>query len=110
MDGASTRDVLVEFSMSPLDKGESLSPYVARILDLIDRSGLDYRFTPMGTLLEGTYAEVMGVIAECFAALQADCGRISCAIRVDYRRGRSGRLSAKVKSVEEKVGRPLRHS
>ena len=31
--------VLLEFSMSPLDKGESLSEYVARSLDIIDKSG-----------------------------------------------------------------------
>jgi len=37
--------VLVEFSMSPFDKGESLSPYVARILDIIDKSGVTYRLT-----------------------------------------------------------------
>ena len=45
--------VMIEFSMYPLDKGESLSPYVARILDVIDRSGVTYRLNPMGTVLEG---------------------------------------------------------
>jgi len=38
--------VLLEFSMSPLDKGVSLSPYVARSLDIIDKSGLPYQLTP----------------------------------------------------------------
>jgi uncharacterized protein YqgV (UPF0045/DUF77 family) len=33
--------VVLEFSMFPLDKGESLSQYVARSLDVIDSSGLD---------------------------------------------------------------------
>jgi len=32
--------VLLEFSMSPLDKGDSLSQYVARSLDIVDKSGL----------------------------------------------------------------------
>jgi len=35
--------VLLEFSIFPLAKGESVGPYVARCLDIIDRSGLDYR-------------------------------------------------------------------
>ncbi len=30
--------VLLEFSMSPMNKGESVSPYVARSLDIIDKS------------------------------------------------------------------------
>jgi len=34
--------VLLEFSMAPSTKGESMSPYVARILDIIDTSGLPY--------------------------------------------------------------------
>ena len=45
--------VLLEFSMSPFAKGESLSPYVARSLDIIDKSGLPYQLTPMGTIIEG---------------------------------------------------------
>ena len=45
--------LLLEFSMSPLGKGESVSKYVARSLDIIDKSGVDYRLNPMGTVLEG---------------------------------------------------------
>ena len=40
--------VLLEFSMTPSTKEESKSPYVARILDVIDKSGLTYQLTPMG--------------------------------------------------------------
>ncbi|MCU0970108.1 MAG: thiamine-binding protein, partial [Rubrivivax sp.] len=35
--------------MAPAGKGESVSAYVARILDVIDKSGVDYQLTPMGT-------------------------------------------------------------
>ena len=34
--------VLLDFSMTPLDKGESVSPYVARCLEIVAASGLDY--------------------------------------------------------------------
>jgi len=40
--------------MSPLGKGESVGKYVARSLDIIDKSGVDYRLNPMGTVLEGS--------------------------------------------------------
>ncbi|EEP60385.1 thiamine-binding protein, partial [Sulfurihydrogenibium yellowstonense] len=39
---------LVEFSMFPTDKGESVSPYVSRIIKMIDESRIPYRLTPMG--------------------------------------------------------------
>jgi uncharacterized protein (TIGR00106 family) len=100
--------VLLEFSMFPLDKGESLSPYVARSLDVIDSSGLDYRCHAMGTVLEGEFDQVMDVVRRCFEAMAADCHRIECSIKLDYRKGYRGRLDSKVQSVEEKLGRGLK--
>jgi len=99
--------VLLEFSMSPLDKGESVSVYVSRSLDIIDKSGLPYQLTPMGTIIEGEWAEVMAVVTACFERMRADCQRISTSVRIDYRAGPGGRLKSKVSSVEQKVGRKL---
>lgn len=99
--------LLAEFSMTPLDKGESVSRYVARSLDIIDRSGLPYRLGPMGTCVEGEWEEVFGVMRQCFDAMSADCNRVSISLRVDYRKGRSGRLESKIKSVEKRVGRKI---
>ena len=67
--------VLLEFSMSPMNKGESVSPYVARSLDIIDKSGLPYQLTPMGTIIEGEWDEVMAVVGACFKAMSTDCER-----------------------------------
>ena len=58
--------VLLEFSIFPLDKGESVSAYVARCLDIVDRSGVNYRSHAMGTVLEGGYDEVMAVVQTVF--------------------------------------------
>lgn len=103
-----TKDVLVEFSMSPFDKGPNLSKYVARSLDIIDGSGLAYRMGPMGTCLEGTFKECFSVVEQCFERMRQDCERISVSIKVDYRKGRTGRLEGKIRSVEDKLGRSVR--
>ena len=100
--------VLLEFSMSPLGKGESVGKYVSRSLDIIDASGVDYRLNPMGTVLEGTWDEVFGVVRRCFKRMQKDCGRISCVIKVDYRKAHHGRLNSKTASVEKRLGRKLK--
>jgi uncharacterized protein (TIGR00106 family) len=100
--------VLIEFAMAPRGQAQSLSDEVARIIDIIDRSGLDYQLTAMGTLLEGEWEDVMRVVTDCFEALKTDCPRISLHLKADYRAGRSGRLRGKVQSVEQKLGRPLR--
>ena len=99
--------VLLEFSMSPFDKGESLSAYVARSLDIIDKSGVPYRLTPMGTILEGEWDEVMGVVTACFERTREDCKRISVSVRIDYREGKAGRRKSKVDAIEAKLGRKL---
>ena len=99
--------VLLEFSMSPFDKGESLSKYVARSLDIIDKSGLPYQLTPMGTIVEGEWEQVMALVTACFKTMSQDCNRISTSIKIDYRVGKSGRLKSKIRSIESKLGRTL---
>ena len=100
--------LLAEFSIWPMDKGESVGPYVARAVDIIDKSGLPYKLGPLGTCIEGEWSEVMAVIQKCYEALAQDCNRISCTLKCDWRKGKSGRLESKVQSVQEKIGRMLR--
>lgn len=100
--------VLLEFSMTPLDKGESVSEYVSRSLKIIDESGVDYRLNPMGTVLEGEWDEVMGVVKQCFDKMRSDCKRLTCSIKIDYREGKKGRLDSKIASIESKLGKSMK--
>jgi uncharacterized protein (TIGR00106 family) len=100
--------VLLEFSMSPLGKGESVSKYVSRSLDIIDKSGVPYRLNPMGTVLEGEWDEVFAVVRKCYERMKKDCNRISCSIKVDARKGHSKRLVSKVASVEKTLKRAIK--
>jgi uncharacterized protein (TIGR00106 family) len=99
--------VLLDFSMTPLGKGESVSPYVARCLEVVASSGLSYRLHAMGTTLEGELDQVLDVVRRCFQALEPDCDRVTCSIKIDSRKGPGGRLDSKVQKVQEIVGRPL---
>jgi uncharacterized protein (TIGR00106 family) len=99
--------VLLEFSMTPLDKGESVSTYVSRSLDIIDKSGVPYRSGPMGTCLEGEWDVVMEVVKECMEKMQSDCNRVSVSIKMDVRKGAENRLTGKMASVEHKLGRSI---
>ena len=95
--------VIVEFSIFPMDKGESLSPYVARAIKIIEASGLPYELNPMGTCVEGEWKAVMSLVDRCFQELQKDCNRISLSLKADYRKGPAGRLKGKVESVKAKL-------
>jgi uncharacterized protein (TIGR00106 family) len=100
--------VLLDFSMAPMGKGESVAEYVARCLEIVAQSGLDYRLHAMGTTLEGEWDQVFGVVRQCFQALEPDCNRISVSIKLDYRKGADRHLESKVRHVQELVKRPLK--
>jgi uncharacterized protein (TIGR00106 family) len=95
--------VIVEFSIFPMDKGESLSPYVARAIKTIQESGLPYELNPMGTCVEGEWSDIMALVDRCFQALEKDCKRINLSLKADYRKGPSGRMKRKVASVRQKL-------
>ncbi|MDZ7333057.1 MAG: MTH1187 family thiamine-binding protein [candidate division KSB1 bacterium] len=102
--------VLAEFSMYPTDKGESVSEYVAQLIDHIDRTGITYQLTPMGTILEGSWDQVFGVIGDCFKILEPQSNRITTIIKVDYRKGTESRMKSKVEKVKSILKREIRHS
>lgn len=100
--------LLLELSISPLDQGEHLSECVAEAVDVIDRSGLPYQLTAMGTLIEGEWDAVFGVVRQCYETMRKRSRRISIQIKVDAREGPGGRLSSKVETLEHRLGRTLR--
>ncbi len=99
--------MLAFFSISPLDKGESLSEYVAASLDLIDKSGLPYKIGPMGTTVEGDWDQVMSLIGECHKLMRSKSQRIATSIKIDDRVGANDRLTGKIESIEARLGRKL---
>ncbi len=101
--------VLAEFSMYPTDKGESVSAYVAPLIDIIDRSGLAYQLTPMGTVIEGNWDEVMGLITQCFRHLEPLSHRIAVQIKIDYRQGDTSRMQSKIEKVQSLLKRSIKH-
>jgi len=95
--------VLIDFAIFPTDKQTSVSPYVARVVRIIKESGLAFKLGPMGTSVEGEWTEIMDLVSRCFEELRKDSNRVYLTLKADYRKGASGRLEGKVKSVEEKI-------
>ena len=99
--------MLAEFSITPIGKGESVGPYVARCIEIVDASGLPYKLTAMGTILEGNFDDVLTVISKCHKAVRRDCERVSTLIKIDDRKGVRSALESKVSSIESRLGRHL---
>ncbi len=101
--------MLAEFSIIPVGKGESLGEYIAKVLNIVDESGLPYRANPMGTVIEGEWDEVMGVIKRCRDEVVGPSVRVCTTITIDDRPGKPmDRLTEKLKSVEKRLGREVR--
>jgi uncharacterized protein (TIGR00106 family) len=100
--------VLLEMSITPLGVGESVSKYVAECIELIDQSGLDYELHAMGTIVEGELDQVVDLMQRCIERVAQHSDRVTCAAKLDFRRGQSGRIHSKVASVEQKLGRSIR--
>jgi len=100
--------VLVEFSVVPIGTGVSVSPLVARVLKIVAESGIPYKANPMGTVLEGEWDAVMGVIRKCHAEVMMDAERAITSIKIDDRKGKEQRLEKKLESVEQKLGMKLK--
>ena len=64
--------------------------------------------TDSTTVLEGTAEEVFGVVQNCLEKMSQSCNRISCTMKMDYRKGKTGRLASKIASVEAKLGREVK--
>ncbi len=101
-------NMIAEFTIVPLDRGESLSKYVSKVLDLVDESGLEYVLTPMGTIVEGDWDDVMELIRSCHMEMRKRSRRVSTSIKVDDREGAEGRITGKIESVEKQLGRKVK--
>jgi uncharacterized protein (TIGR00106 family) len=96
-----------ELSIVPLGRGEHLSEALAEILDVVDRSGIRYKFTPSGTCLEGNWQEVMDVVGRAHARAREGSRHVFTTIRIEDEEGETDKLTRNVTSVEEKLRRQL---
>lgn len=95
-------------SMTPLGKGESVSKHVAKVVEVVDGSGIPYVITPMGTIIESEgWDDLMDLLKKGFETMAEECNRISIFIKIDYRKDKSGRIKSKIQSLEDKLDKPL---
>lgn len=97
--------VILNFSIFPTDKGDSVSPYVSRVIAMIRQSGVAYQLNPMGTSIETeTMAQALAIVEKAHELLVADSTRIYSAITIDSRPGHANRLTGKIDAIEKHIG------
>jgi len=97
--------VLLEFAMFPTDKGESVSPYVSKVLAMINNSEVNYQLTPMGTIIEtATLPEALSIVQKAYELLEPDCDRVYSSLKLDIRKGKENCMANKIKAIENRIG------
>ena len=100
--------MLLELSVIPLGRGRSISADIVDLVKIIDASGLDYRLTAAGTIIEGRWDELMDVARKCHAEMRQKTKRVITFMKVDDYADRAGRLTGAIASVEVKFGKPVK--
>ena len=100
--------MLAEFSIIPIGKDSGIGEEIAKVLKIIDRSGLPYKVNPMGTVVEGRWDDIMALIKKCHSAILKSGERVVTSISIDDRKGMPERIEEKVKSIENRLGKSLK--
>jgi len=100
--------MLVEFSIVPIGTGSSIGDQLAEVLKIVDASGLPYKVNPMGTVVEGEWNDVIGLVKKCHSAVMKTGERVVTTVSIDDRKGKPNRIDEKVKSVEKRIGKQLK--
>lgn len=100
--------MLVQVAMFPTDNtGASVSADVAKVIDIIDKSGLPYKLTAMSTIIEGEWDPIMATLKQANKALRRRHDRVYMVMTIDDRRGAKKRLTGKVQAIEKRLGRKI---
>lgn len=105
--------VLLEFAMFPTSdecrEGALVAKHVSRVIDAIDKSGVAYQLTPMGTIIEvASMKEALNIIELAYEQLE-ECERVYSSLKFDIRKNCQNRLKTKIESVEKNLQRKVNH-
>jgi len=87
----------------PISEDQHLSEPIAKAIKIIHESGLEYKLTPMGTLIKGEWKEIMNVVKKCHQTVSEDFDRVVTQIKIDDVKNGDISFDDKIRAVEEKA-------
>ena len=99
-------NVMVDLCVVPMGVGVSVSAYVAECEKIIEAAGLESELHPYGTVIEGEWDAVFGVVKACHERVhELGAPRVFTTLKIGTRTDRAQSMHDKVASVNEKLGR-----
>lgn len=100
--------MVLELTIIPIGHEHSISGDLARLVNIIESTDLDYRMTAFGTLVEGTWDQLMSLAKDCHFEVRKEPERVLTMMRLDDYGERTGEIAGAVSRVEEKLGRAVK--
>ncbi len=100
--------MVLELTIIPRGRQRSISGDIADLVEIIEDSGLDYQMTAFGTLVEGTWDQLMDVAKRCHFEVRKTSERVLTMMRLDDNGERTGEIEGAVNRVEQKLGRAVK--
>lgn len=99
--------MVLELTIIPIGE-RSISGAIAGAVKIIEKSGLDYQMTAFGTLVEGTWDELMSLAKSCHFEVRKETERVLTMMRIDDYGDRTGEIAGAVNRVEQKLGKAVK--
>ncbi len=101
--------MIAEISVIPIGKGIDLASHVAKVVKIIDESGLEYKLNAMGTVVEGDGDRVFDLIMKCHNKMLEISERVYTTVKIDERKDKKVKMiEQKVQAVEKELGKCLK--
>lgn len=95
--------MLVDLSVTPLSGETKISEEIAKVVKIIEDSDLPYQLTPTGTVIEGSWADVMAVVEKCHNKARENAPHVITTIKIEDELGAENKLTENISSVQEKM-------
>ena len=92
--------MLLDLSVIPLGRGRSISTDIVDLVKIIDASRLDYRVTAAGTVIKGSWDQLVDLARRCPVEITS--------VNVDDYAYQAGTLTGAIALHRGKLGKPVR--
>jgi len=95
------RQVIAELSIIPVGtKDTGLSRHIAACVEVLEKKGLIYRLTDMGTIIQGPLNQVLEIVQEMHEVpFKLGVSRVVTTLKIDDRRDKAHTIGDKVEAV-----------
>lgn len=93
--------IIAQLSIAPIGKGTSVSTYVQKVINVLEKEGIKYQTNPMATTIEtNDLTTLLSIVQKAHdAVVQAGAKRIITELKIDDRKDKNVTMESKLKAL-----------